>query len=671
MKKFKKLLAGLLAGAMMLGSMTTTAFAEEGGTAASTTMPTIDISKTGSLTIHKYEYNYEQTEEKKTGTGSAADSAPEGAKPLSGIKFEITKAYDLTDYYKMDSKKLPTVEEAKTNIANNSNAAVEQTTNGEGIATFNKLALGIYLVHESDSSAQPQITGKVEDFLVSIPMTNKDGNDWLYDVHVFPKNSSTYASVTLQKKGKIGSADATNLKDAIFKIQKKGTDNKWTTITQNNKGISLGDAEGKLTTDVDGKITVSDLAPGTYRFVETGVPMNTGYIMDGTDTKEFEINNNGEVVIDGNRVDTTQNPIEVINYKPNVEKEVKNAAGNWGNDSDYSAGDEVPYRVTVDVPSNIEDLREFVVTDTMEHQTYKSGSLKICSDEGLENEILKKKYAVIENGNTKWSISFNTYNDNDGTISSLLESYAGSKIYISFTTFLGEDALTTSAGNPNTVKLEYSNKILPSSNKDGNPNTPGNPGKDEITDQATVYTFKIAVEKVDAENINTKLEGVKFDLYRKLADDASGQNVLIDPVKGLKGNYEKVKADLTTDDKGEVSVNGLEKGTYYLVETKTNDRYNLLKAPVEVKIEADYATTTTTNIVTDESGKTTTTKIVSKERFENVGENGVFKTVIKNSKGFTLPTTGGMGTVIFSVLGIALVLTGLLVITASRKKAAK
>ena len=497
-------------------------------------------------------------------------------------------------------------------------------------------------------------------------MTNKDEDDWLYDVHVFPKNSSTYAGVTLQKKGKTGSADATALEGATFVLQKKGTDGKWTTITKNNKGAAVG-TNGVLTTGADGKITVSDLAPGTYRFVETSVPIDTGYIMNGRDTKEFEVTTEGTVKIGTSIVDTNQNPIEVINYKPNVEKEVINAAGKWGNDSDYSAGDEVPYRVTVDVPSNIEDLREFVVTDTMEHQTYKSGSLKIYSDEGLSTEILNGEYTVNKNGTIGWSISFNTYNVDTGNISSLLTHYKGSKIYISFTTVLGEDALTTNEGNPNTVKLEYSNKILPSSNEDGNPNTPDNPGKDEITDQATVYAFKIAVEKVDAEDNSKKLGGVKFDLYRKLTDDVSGENVLTDPVKGLTGRYEKVKADLTTNDNGEVSVNGLENGTYYLVETKTNDGYNLLKAPVKVEIKATYATTTTTTTKTDESGKTTTTTEVSNTSFDN----GVIKTVVKNSNGFTLPITGGMGTIAITALGVALAFAGVLIIGASRKKTVK
>ena len=106
-----------------------------------------------------------------------------------------------------------------------------------------------------------------------------------------------------------------------------------------------------------------------------------------------------------------------------------------------------------------------------------------------------------------------------------------------------------------------------------------------------------------------------------------------------------------------------------MVETKTKDTYNLLKAPVKVDIAAQYSTVTKTNTTT-ENGITTITKTVE-TTFTDNGDNGEFKTVVKNSKGFTLPTTGGMGTVIFSVLGIALVLAGLLVITASRKKAAK
>lgn len=146
--------------------MSATAFAAD----ASAKMPTIDTTKTGSLTIHKYEYTGNAG---SVGTGESTDSVPEEAKKLSGIKFEITKAYGLDTFYKTDSIKLPTVAEAKAEIEKNHTSPVERTTTDKGIAKFDKLELGIYLVHESDSSAQPQITGKVADFLVSIPMTTK------------------------------------------------------------------------------------------------------------------------------------------------------------------------------------------------------------------------------------------------------------------------------------------------------------------------------------------------------------------------------------------------------------------------------------------------------------------------------------------------------------------
>ena len=162
MKKFKKLLAGLLAGAMMLGSMSATAFAAD----ASAKMPTIDTTKTGSLTIHKYEYNdtdnkgtASETDTANKATGSEADTVPDGAKKLSGITFEITKAYGLDSFYKTDSIKLPTVEQAKAEIEKNKTSAREGTTDTNGEIIFDNLELGIYLVHESDSSAQPQITG--------------------------------------------------------------------------------------------------------------------------------------------------------------------------------------------------------------------------------------------------------------------------------------------------------------------------------------------------------------------------------------------------------------------------------------------------------------------------------------------------------------------------------
>ena len=658
MKRMKKLLTGLLTLGMTLSMMTMTAFAVDAGTTTTTPkMPTIDFdtNKKGSITIHKYEYNGTGG---VTGTGADNQTPPTGAEPLAGVTFKITKIAELDAYYGKDSGKLPSVEEAQR-IAATKTDSVEKDTDADGVATFDNLSLGLYLVQETEAPAQ--ITGKVGDFLVSVPMTNADEDDWLYDVHVYPKNKSTYGGVTLQKQGKIGSNPETTLTGVQFKLEVKSADGTtWTQVTKNNKGVDIG-----LTTGTDGKITVEDLAPGDYRFVEVKVPDNTGYIADlkteykftvakekGTDSDGNEYTA-GSILIDGKKVDTTQHPISVTNYKPDVKKEVKDrTSGTWKNNSDYNVGDTIPYRVTVDIPENIAELKTFTLTDTPAHQTYVDGSLKIYSDPDLSSPILDT-YTGTAAG-SGWKIAFNP-NDTE------LATYAGSKIYIAFNMTLDKGAVVGAGGadrNDNKIKLEYSNKILPDTET-------GTPGTDEITDEIIIYTFKIAVEKVDATDNTKKLQGVTFDLYRKLKDsDTTG---LENPVKGLTGRFEKVNksAALMTDDNGEIFVSGLAKGTYYLVETKTKDGYNLLKAPVEVKIETSYSLTSTTKTETKD-GKTTTTTTIT----NGTTDAGVFTTVVKNSKGFTLPTTGGIGTFVFTFAGIAMMAAAvILLITGKKKKA--
>ena len=539
MKRMKKLLTGLLTLGMTLSMMTMTAFAA----GPSAKMPTIDENQKGSITIHKYEYNGEGGE---TGTGETSDAnkvPTEGAEPLANVKFKITKIAELDAYYGKDSGKLPSVEEAQS-IAATKTDSVEKATGSDGVATFDNLSLGLYLVQETEAPAQ--ITGRVGDFLVSVPMTNATGDDWLYAVHVYPKNSSTYGEVTLQKKGKIGSADATNLEGAQFKLEVKKTPTSWEQVFKNNKGEQISTTnDGILTTDDKGKIKVKDLAPGDYRFVEVKVPKDTGYIADLKTPHEFTVAATkgmkedgteyqaGSILINGKYVDTTSNPIEVINYKPAVEKEVQIKAGDWKNASaDYSVGDTIPYRVTVDVPANIADLKTFTLTDTPTNQEYQTGTLKIYSDSSLATETLVGEYTVTSE-NSGWKITFDPKK---------LSSVAGEKIYISFKMTLKEGAIVGSTGNTNKINLDYSNKILP----DGTPDH-GTPETDKIENETTVYTFAIAVEKVDASDSTKKLVGVTFDLYRKLRDDAAvGGNVSENPVKGLTGKFEKVETNLTS-----------------------------------------------------------------------------------------------------------------------------
>lgn len=651
MKKFKKLLAGLLAGAMMLGSMSVTAFAAD----ATTKMPTIDENRTGSLTIHKYEYNGTDTANK--GTGSETDTVPEGAKPLAGAGFTLYKVADvneLTNYYSTKSTDLLTVDSYLLNGEIDSSkvkATVEEVkTDADGIAAFPGLELGFYVVIET--TTPDKVTTPADPFLVSIPMTTVNGDNWLYDVHVYPKNKTTYGSVTLEKKGN----NTTALSGVTFVLQKK-TGDTWANVTTNEKtGKNL-----KLETDNNGKINVEGLSQGTYRFIETDRGTNNyGYIMDGATAYQFTVNANGTITY-GTKTEANI-AIPVNNEKPDMTKQVQKREDNtWGQDADYNVGDMVPYKITVDVPSNITKLKEFTLTDTPTNLDDKLDTVNVTC-ESADVEADAGVYSVEKEGKHGFKIKFTPEN---------MDAYKGKQLVITYNAELLSTAVTTTDGNTNSAKLEYSNKILPDTDDGSNPNKPGEPGKDSIKNTTTVYTFGLQVVK-KAENENGKaLEGVQFDLYKEVpagtTGAASAEEVTAAGLDSAKTWLKINKDPLTTNKKGIVSQSGLANGIYYLVETKTNEGYNLLKAPVKVELNIEY---TTTKSVTDENGvKHEVTRTDFKEN--NSPSNGIHTETIINKKGFTLPTTGGMGTIAITALGVALAFAGVLIIGASRKKTVK
>lgn len=642
MGKFKKMLAGMLSAAMVMSTMTVSAFA-----AQTKTPSTIDITKEGSITIHKYEYNGDGG---TTGNGSENEQAPDGARPLKDAGFTIYKVAneeDLERYYSTNPAALPSVGDyttkdgkIKTEYAKGQ-VGKEITTGTDGIAKFEHLALGFYVVVETKTP--DKVTTAIKPFLVSVPMTTTDGENWLYDVHVYPKNKTTYGGVTLEKQG---NTEADKLAGVTFVLQKK-TGNTWTNVTTSEKDEEKLD----LVTNESGKISVDGLSQGTYRFIETDCGKNDGYIMDGATTYEFVVGADGQIRYNG---ETKKNiKITAKNEKPDLTKEVKDRTGDtWKQDSDYNVGDMVPYKITVKVPSNITKLKYFTVTDTPKNlkDDVKTVAVKV-KDENTAVE--GKAYTVVEAGNG-FTVTFNP---------AKMTSYAGKELVITYNAKLLSTAKTTTDGNSNTAKLEYSNKILPDTDDGSNPNKPGEPGKDTIEDKAIVYTFKLNIIKKANSANGAALGGVKFDLYKEVPAGTEGAADATEVKEaGLNASktWLKVASNLTTDDKtGEVSCSGLANGTYYLVETKTVDGYNLLKAPVKVNLNVEYVMTTTENEVT----KTEFTE-------NNKPSDGTHTETIINKKGFQLPTTGGMGTLLFSVIGVIVMIAAAFILLKGRKKEA-
>ena len=722
MKKIKKMLAGLLGAAMVLTSFGTPAWA------TSTKSPTIstDADKTGSIIIHKYEYNGEQNS-LPNGTGQTSDvsSVPENAKELSGVKFEAYKLAEIsqetvtdTDDKKSTALKYTniiqglddsdfnentTYDSIKDKITGTLTVAGTAKTNDSGIATIGNLGLGVYLVKEVD--APSQVTSKTANFIVSIPTTNtvtdstsnkKYGNDWIYDVNVYPKNATNYGDVKLKKVGKIaGTTSETALQGVKFILQQAvtGATSTWETCktgtTKNDSNTDVVNTSGEYTTGTDGVLSVGGLAPGKYRFIETDLASNDGYIMDGNNSYEFTISIGADgaknITLENNSyatLDNASNTITVTNEKPDMKKEVKrrdqkDGQDDWQHDADYSVGDMVPYRITIDVPSNIAQLKEFTLQDKPTNLKDDANSINItCDNNAIATDAwTKDETNAPANG---FKINFDP---------TKMSSYAGKQIVVSYNAELLNTALTTTVGNPNTATLEYSNNILPTDDTT-NPNHGKTPGKDKIEDTAVVYTFKLNIHKTDASTAKTPLQGVEFDLYKEVSASATTITGEAASALGLASdkNWLKINTSkLVTGADGNIAQSGLSNGEYYLVETKTNEGFNLLKSPVHVVLNIEYSTTWTTESEwVDETadGKTVRKLVKHSETYkkttftkgtdstgEFAADTGTMTETIINRKGFTLPKTGDIGTAMFLIIGIGGMLAAVYIMLRGRKRA--
>ena len=721
MKKAKRFLTGLLSAALALSLCAMPAMADEGTVDTSTPQKStsvIDTTKKGSITIYKYNTT-EQTAQGATGTGEI-QTPPDGATPLRGAEFTIyqvkdadwlqtyygggalakgEKAPEVDDYFNKENGVVKSYEASNlvTGIADKAKGT--QTTDDDGFAQFKNLDLGLYLVIETK---KPQsVVTAVTPFLVSVPMTRVQTGDqatngqlqeWLYDIVVYPKNSTVKGTFYLEKKGVIGNDKdhSTALPGVKFQLERlndgveleNATDEDWTLILPPKKQ----DEEQKnyFVTGANGKIQVDNLTPGTYRFTEIGYDENQDgkYIVNAGDRYVFVVNPDGATVAkpmnENNNNDNdyvaNSDTVTVYNYVPDVNKQVQKRGdeNTWQEAADYNVGDMVPYKVTVTVPENITRLKTFTVTDTPTNLEDDVSTIKVLYINGETTTELNGTAAIkaINKVNKGFEIQFDPAEMSD---------YAGKEIVITYQAKLLDTAVTKTEGNSNKVSLIYSKKV----GTGGDPDTEED--KKTVQDETVVYTFKIKINKTD-EN-GKGLNGVEFDLYKEVTNGTA--NAITGDAakaKGLDENKYWLKVNtlpLTTSQvdgfDGILEVKGLANGTYKLVETKTLKDYNLLKEPVDVSLNIAYKTTwTETNhyangvwVKRDVTVKNE--KFDSKEATNGGTQNGsngdgVTSTTIINRKGFNLPVTGGFGTLLFSGIGVLLVVAGVGVLLSLKKK---
>lgn len=335
--------------------------------------------------------------------------------------------------------------------------------------------------------------------------------------------------------------------------------------------------------------------------------------------------------------------------KPTLEKKVKDVNDstgdktNWQDSADYDVNDEVPFQLTATLPTNEADFAAYKTYKLVFHDQQSAGltfNKKSVVVKYGDKTLGAGSYTVTENPEDKDTFDITIADakavkdaeDNAITVA------AGGKFTVEYTSTLNENAVIGSTGNPNEASLEFSN----------NPNVggEGETGKTP-TDKVIVFTYQLDINKTFNGGTPAENDLPKFKLYKF---DSTTNDYTID--------RDEVTITKTEGGKYTASFKRVDDGKYKLVETKTPAGFNtaadtLFEITADHDVESDNPQLTVLKINTT-AGNTTT---------------GTVTADVVNQKGSNLPSTGGMGTVLLYVAGIAVfVLAGATLVMALRRR---
>ena len=606
MKKIHRVLAMLMAAIMALG-LITTAFAE----------PTIDTSKKASLSIYKYDI-----------TKASAEGAWDTESYIS------TGLHDNAVVDKLSKYAIQGVEFTYIRVA-------DVTMNNEVVDGQHQVGV-LYGFDSSDRSNA---------VLSAIGLTGADAHKTEDDVNYFTSDMLN------NKLAAALAANATNVKNALETAVKNG-------------GVAMPE------TDATGHTSASDMEQGLYLVVETRVPENV------TSTCNPFLVSLPMTTIDGAawNYDVTVYPKNQTG-NPNLEKtvrEAKNSTGkNTGSLTDIkdgykhtataSVGDVVDYQIISTLPtitSKASSLSEYTYVDTMSKGIrYNKNDVVI---EFFKDAGCTDKITTWDENSGNFTVAYDdtantmTIRMTDTGLSEINEAatvytngvkrgYSDCTMRISYAATLTADAKMGDTDNPNEVVLTWRRT--------------NNTYFDTLKDCCHVYTYGIDVLKQFSDN-GGNVRNVKFRLHND-TDDCYIIAEQKDGVYYAKGFAAK-KADATTfipNAQGHIVVKGLEDDAYSLTEIATDKGYVLLKDAVKIVI------TTKENGACEKCGTKllTASATVNGKDVTMTDGNAIVPLTVVNNPGFDLPKTGGYGTWMFTVGGVALLGAAAFIVIRSRK----
>ena len=606
MKKIHRVLAMLMAVVMAL-SLITTAFAE----------PTIDPGKKASLSVYKYDIT-------KAGNDGAWDAE----------SYVSTGLHDDAVVDKLSKYAIQGVEFTYLRVA-------DVTMNNEVVDGQRQVGV-LYGFDSSDRSNA---------VLSAIGLTAADAHKTDNGINYFTSDMLN------NKLAAALAANATTVKNALEAAVKSG-------------GVAMTE------TDATGHTSADQLEQGLYLIVETRVPENVTSTcnpffvslpmttIDGTawnyDVTVYPKNQTGNPTLD-------KTVREDKNSTGKNTGSLTDITGGYAHTASASIGDTVDYQIISTLPtitSKASSLSEYTYVDTMSKGIkYNKNDVVI---EFFRDAGCTDKIATWAENSGKFTVDYDdaantmTIRMTDTGLAEINEAatvytdsvkrgYSDCTMRLTYAATLTADAQMGDTDNPNKVKLTWKRT-----------NTTY---YDTLEDCCHVYTYGVDVLKQFSDN-GGNLRNVKFKLHND-TDDVYVIAEQKDDVYYTKGFTAK-KADATTfvpNSSGHIVVKGLEDDTYSLTETATDKGYVLLKEAVKIVIK------------TAESGQcekcgakllTASAAVNGKDAGMTDG-NAIVPLTVVNNPGFDLPKTGGYGTWMFTVGGVALLGAAAFIVILSRK----
>ena len=326
---------------------------------------------------------------------------------------------------------------------------------------------------------------------------------------------------------------------------------------------------------------------------------------------------------------------------PGFEKKLKDTndtegtTTDWQDVADHDIGDEIPFKLEGTVPDDYVEYDSYYFAFHDEEEAglaFNPKSVKVSVDGDEITTGFEVKTST--NDGCSFEVVFSNLKD-------IKAVHAGSKIRVEYTATLNDKAVIGGDGNLNKAQLEYSNK----------PSVTDSRGK-TVWDNVVVFTYQVVVNKyANSVAEDNKLKGAEFTLTKKLKD----------------GTTKDITVAKSQDGK-QFTFKGLDDGEYTLTETVTPEGYNTID-PITFKVSANHAITWNgtgdrNTLLESLTGNPVTGKITFAK---NANVNGSLVTDIINKSGTVLPSTGGMGTTVFYVVGGGLMAVAVVLLVTKKR----